>query len=139
MLTHRIVAYLVSLVVGYWVLTLADKQSGFTKTLGRVVGWIILVVSLVGPLCLAGKAVFCYSNPYACQTSESCPWNGGGHGWGGQCHMGMDHCMDSGEGKGMEGGMMSDHGMMKKGMMGGMKDKTGGDDKAPAKSKEKSE
>ena len=131
MLTHRIVAYLVSLAVGYWVLTLSDKQSGFTKTLGRVVGWIILVVSLLGPLCLAGKAVFCYSNPYNCPTSESCPWNGGMEGGMGMghCHMGMDHCV---EGKG------GDDGMMKKGMgmMGGMKDKDA--DAAPAKAKEKS-
>lgn len=135
MLTHRIVAYLVSLAVGYWVLTLADKQNGFTKTLGRVIGWIILVVSLLGPLCLAGKAVFCYSNPYDCRPSESCPWNEGGHGWGGACHMGMGHCMEGDE-KGTEGGMMPGHGM-KKGMMDGMKDKAGSDEKAPAKDKSK--
>jgi hypothetical protein len=120
-MSHHIGAYLVSLAVGYWVLTLADKQNGFTKTLGKVVGWIILVVSLCGPLCMAGKAM-CLRY---CPTSESCPWNEGGQGWGGKCHMGMDHCMESGkDGKGM--------------MMDGMKDKGDGGEKAPAKSKDKS-
>jgi len=129
MLTHKILSYLVGLAVGYWVLTLADKQTGFTKTLGKVLAGIILVVSLVGPLCLGGQAVFCHMNS-SCQYSASCPWNGSVEGEMGKCHMGMGHCMDM-DG---DGGMMSDHCTMKKGMM----DKDGTMEKAPAKSKDKS-
>lgn len=136
MLTHKIVSYLVGLAVGYWVLTLADKQTGFTKTLGKVVAWVILVVSLMGPLCLGGKALFCHMNP-SCQYSASCPWNGGMEGGMGKCHMGMGHCMDM-DGKEGDGGMMSDHCPPKKGMMDGMKDKTETTDEAPSKTKEKS-
>jgi hypothetical protein len=130
MLTHRILSYLVGLALGYWVLTLADKQNGFTKKLGQLVGWVILVVSLMGPLCLGGKAVFCHMNSSSCEYSSSCPWNGSMEG-------GMGHCMDM-DGKEGDGGMMSDHCKMKKGMMDGAKDKTETTDKAPVKSKEKS-
>ncbi|HVZ81864.1 MAG TPA: hypothetical protein VHE12_13840 [bacterium] len=134
MLTHRIVAYLISLAVGYWILTLADKQSGFTKTLGKVVAWIILVVSLAGPLCLACQAVCCHSNPSTCHYSASCPWNGG---MGGR--MGMDRCVDP-DARGGEEGMEQGRPMMKHWMKDhqgpGMKGSN--EEKAPADTKEKS-
>ncbi len=68
MMTHRIVAYLIGLAIGYWVLTVAEKETGFNKKLGKVVGWIILIVSLCGPLCLAGSRMMC------CSSSSNCCW-----------------------------------------------------------------
>ena len=100
MITHRIVAYLISLAVGYWVLTLADKEKNNTKKIGKVIGWIIIVVSLIGPLCLAGSAIRCVSNPAACSYSSNCPWSG--H------HSMMDCPMSKGEGMMKDGGMMGD-------------------------------
>jgi hypothetical protein len=58
MIAHQIVAFLISLAVGYWLLTLADKQNGLVKTLGQVFAGIIIVVSLLGPLGVAASA-FC--------------------------------------------------------------------------------
>ncbi|HUO58305.1 MAG TPA: hypothetical protein VMV05_09020 [bacterium] len=118
MVTHRIVAYLISLAVGYWVLTLADKEKNNTKKIGQVIGWIIIVVSLIGPLCLAGSALRCHSNPAECYSSANCPW-------------GDRHSMMGGPGM-MKGWECPGHGrdMMKgSGMM---------DDKSADESKEKS-
>ena len=78
MLTHRIVAYLFSLALGYWVLTLADKQKNLVKTVGMVVGWAIIVISALGPLCVVGSRMVCHSNPMACQSSWYCPSDKGG-------------------------------------------------------------
>lgn len=35
MVTHKIVAYLFTLALGYWVLTHAEKQAGLTQKSGR--------------------------------------------------------------------------------------------------------
>jgi len=86
MFTHKIVAYLISLAVGYWVLTLADKQKNLTKTVGQVIAWAIISVSVLGPLCTA-YCRMCSKNP------SSCPW------------MDRSHCGD-------KGAMMEGHGMM---------------------------
>jgi hypothetical protein len=74
---HSVVAYLVSLAVGYWVLTLADKQEANTKTLGKVFAWIIIVVSLLGPVCKVASALCCHENaaPYGGYAQR------GGWGW----------------------------------------------------------
>lgn len=128
MVTHRIVAYLISLAVGYWVFTLAEKEKGFAKTLGKVVAWTILVVSLLGPLCLAGQAIVCHSGNASCSYAGNCPIGGwGGHGFGRRGMMGMNCPEMSGDNK-EEGSMMMKH----HGMMGGMKDKdeVGSKDKA---------
>lgn len=120
---HHIVAYLVSLAVGYWVFTLAEKEKGFTKTLGKVVAWTILVVSLLGPLCIAGKAIVCHAHPGSCFATEACPWGGHMGGWRGHCmegqggSMGMG-CPEMSGDKKEEGSMM----MKRHGMMGGMDD-----------------
>lgn len=78
MITHRIVAYLISLAVGYWVLTLADKQKDLTKTIGRVIAWIIIAVSLIGPICVATSACCRHSRGGACCSAEG-RW--AGEGW----------------------------------------------------------
>ncbi len=101
-MTHPIVAYLISLAVGYWVLTLADKQNGLTKTLGHVFAWIIIVVSLMGPVCLAATAWCRHSQGGRWGHSDRCSWGGGWNrgGMGGNCMMGGECPMD-GKGKGI--------------------------------------
>ena len=94
MITHRVVAYLISLAVGYWVLTLADKQKNLVKTVGLVIGWAIIVISALGPLCVAGS-MYCRSNSMECHSSWYCPDEKGG----------MKDCP----------GMMKGHGMMGEG------------------------
>ncbi len=98
MVTHRIVAYLIGLAVGYWVLTLAEKEKSTNKTIGKVIGWIIIVVSFIGPLCLAGSAIYCHSHGDTCSYSTACPWNGHMMGKDGKC-MGMMGDKDSKEGE----------------------------------------
>jgi len=82
---HPMVAYLLSMAVGYWVLTLADKQNGKIKTLGQVLAGIIIVVSLLGPICKAASALCCHNG--AAGYSQSCPFTGGWRheGMGGSC------------------------------------------------------
>lgn len=85
MLTHRIVAYLITLAVGYWILTKAENEKDFTKIIGKVIAWIIIVVSLLGPVCAVTSAV-CRNHDGAACGSQG-PWAGGG--WR---HHGMDNC-----------------------------------------------
>lgn len=79
-MTHQIVAYLISLAVGYWVLTLAGKEKGNNQKIGKVIGWIIIVASLFGPLCLAACHMKCVSNPAECSYMSHCPMEKGGTG-----------------------------------------------------------
>lgn len=88
MVTYRILAYLIGLALGYWVLAHAEKEKAALKTIGRVIGWIIIVVSFIGPLCLAGSALVCHNHGMDCSYSSSCPWGGHMMGKDGQC-MGM--------------------------------------------------
>ncbi len=78
-MTHKIVAYLFTLALGYWVLTLADKQTGFTQKLGKVVGWIILIVSLSGPLCMLGSCLagHCMMGSHCSMGMSNCPMEHG--------------------------------------------------------------
>jgi hypothetical protein len=85
MVTHRIVAYLIGLALGYWVLTHAEKEKNKLRTIGRIIGWIIIVVSFFGPLCIAGSSLFCHSPGDACCYSSNCFWGGHMMGKDGQC------------------------------------------------------
>jgi hypothetical protein len=49
----KIAFLLVALALGYWVLTLAENQSPGLRTVGRVSGWVIMVVAVGGLLCSA--------------------------------------------------------------------------------------
>ena len=100
MVTHQVVAYLVALAVGYWVLTLAGKEKGKNQLTGQVIGWAIIIVAAGGLLCSAVCRVYCHLKPDTCSYSASCPWNGGGHG---MAHCDMGKGMDMGKG-GMMGG-----------------------------------
>lgn len=44
---------LVALALGYWVLTLADNQADRLKLIGRITGWLVMVVAVGGLLCSA--------------------------------------------------------------------------------------
>ena len=87
MIASRVAAYLISLAVGYWVMTLADKQSGFTQKIGKAIAWIIILVSLCGPLCIAASRFCCHGQMAACMSMRDCPMGGPG----------MMNCPDMGE------------------------------------------
>jgi len=59
----KIPLLLLALGVGYWVLTLSQKQGRPLNILGRVIGGIIMVVSFVGLLCVAvSRVASCYKS-----------------------------------------------------------------------------
>ena len=91
MITFRIVAYLIGLTVGYWVLTLAEKEKDLTKTIGRVIAWIIIAVSLIGPVCVMATACCRHGHGSACGYSSQHRW--GTDGWRGH-QMGRSGMMD---------------------------------------------
>lgn len=74
---HGIGGYLIGLAVGYWVLTHADKQKGLTKTVGQVVAWAIMVVSLSGALCVGYCKMKCEPGGSHCAYMSGCPEKGG--------------------------------------------------------------
>jgi hypothetical protein len=81
---HGIVGYLIGLAVGYWVLTHADKQKGFIKTVGQVAAWAIMVISLSGALCIGYCRVICPADPAKCGYMSGFPGKGpmkGCHEW----------------------------------------------------------
>lgn len=84
MLTCKIVAYLFSLAVGYWVLTLAAKEKGTLQKIGKALGWVIIVVSLCGPLCLAWCGMKCGPKGGHCGSGYGCKMDGDGK-WGKHC------------------------------------------------------
>jgi hypothetical protein len=94
MVTHQIVAYLIALAVGYWVLTLATKEKGNNQKIGRVIGWVIILVAAGGLVCSAACRAYCHLRSDSCTYSSACPWTGHG----------MANCPDM-KGKGMMGGM----------------------------------
>ncbi len=84
MATHHIAVYLLTTAVGYWVLTLAEKEKNNNKKIGKIIGWVIIGVSLCGCLCLAGRAVLCHPRYGQCSSFQSCPWSGMSQGNGPQ-------------------------------------------------------
>jgi len=67
----HILGYVIALAIGYWMRTLADQQKNFTKTLGKILSWIVIIVCLVGPFC---RAVHHWR---ACHSSAACSsWKG---------------------------------------------------------------
>jgi hypothetical protein len=81
MITCKIVAYLFSLAVGYWVLTLADKEKNLNRKIGKWIGWIIIVVSVCGMLC---ATAFCMK----CRAGANCNMPKWGHTMGSSGMMG---------------------------------------------------
>lgn len=60
---------LVALAVGYWVLVLANNQEKPLNLIGRIVGWVILAVALIGLICSA-VAGYCL---WRCPSGK-CAW-----------------------------------------------------------------
>ena len=87
MITCKIVAYLFTLALGYWILTLAEKEKNLNKRIGKWIGWIIMVVSICGCLCSAACHMCCHSKPGCCSSMWGCPMQQGGM-TGGPCKMG---------------------------------------------------
>ena len=48
---HSAVELLVGTVAGYWLLERAESHKGDLKKLGRFLGWLLIVASLVGMIC----------------------------------------------------------------------------------------
>lgn len=75
----HIVAYLVTAALGYWVLTIAGKEQGPNKTIGKVIGWLIIIVSVFGILCAGACRVFESCGPSGMdQSGYACPYTNGG-------------------------------------------------------------
>ena len=51
MMTHGVGLLLLAAVAGYWVLERASSQKGKLKRIGRLLGGIVIVVSLIGVAC----------------------------------------------------------------------------------------
>ena len=97
MMTHRVLAYLIGLALGYLVLTNADKQKGNTQLVGKAVAWIIMGVSLIAMLCIGYCSMKCSRDSADCPTSMSCPSHK--EGWGGRRMMGHEGMMGGRDGE----------------------------------------
>ena len=51
MMSHGVALLLLSSAVGYWVLERSSSQKKEVKTVGQIVGTLIIVVSLLGVAC----------------------------------------------------------------------------------------
>ncbi|MBI2105120.1 MAG: hypothetical protein HYT90_06070 [Candidatus Omnitrophica bacterium] len=51
MIGHGIGLLLVSVVAGYWVLERAETHKGDLRRVGKALGWLIIVASLIGIGC----------------------------------------------------------------------------------------
>ena len=51
--TGKIPLLLIAMALGFWVLTLADNNANPLKLVGRVTGWLIMIVSVGGLICSA--------------------------------------------------------------------------------------
>ncbi|HBQ38409.1 MAG: hypothetical protein A3B73_01290 [Omnitrophica WOR_2 bacterium RIFCSPHIGHO2_02_FULL_63_39] len=68
---------LLSSVAGYWVLERASSHKGQLKSVGQLIGWVVIVTSLVGLTCriwsLATGKAFC---PIGGKGGYFCPLTG---------------------------------------------------------------
>jgi hypothetical protein len=74
--------FLVTSAVGYWVLTLADKEGNRHAKLGRFLGWGILALSLLGILGQVFLGGGFLGHPGRGHSMFGHPGHGHGH-WGG--------------------------------------------------------
>jgi len=93
-----VVGFMISLAAGYWLLTLAEKEGGLVKTLGRVLAGIIIVVSLLGPVFKLAGAFYRHSHGDGCGFAMGRHGHGGGWGHG---PMGQDGACCAQMGQGM--------------------------------------
>jgi hypothetical protein len=76
MVGHGIGLLLVTVVAGYWVLERAETHKGDLRRVGKALGWLIIVASLIGIAC----RVWCYATcpPGAMGKKSFCPFSKGG-------------------------------------------------------------
>lgn len=67
----KISLLLLALAVGYGVLVLSQSQQKPLDTLGRIIGGVILVVSIIGLFCIAFAGM-----KSRCSSKVMCPWSG---------------------------------------------------------------
>ena len=76
-MVHGTGLLLLSSVAGYWVLERSAGHKGQLKSVGQVIGWVVIVTSLVGLTCrvwaLATGQAFC---PIDGKGSYFCPLTG---------------------------------------------------------------
>lgn len=83
----KVAGLLIAIALGYWVLTLAENQLNFLKIVGRIAGWLVMLVAFIGLLCNAGVGL--------CRM-KSCPKEGMAMGAGHPgCPMQMGKMMPS--------------------------------------------
>ena len=62
-MAHSAGVLLLASVAGYWVLERAEHHKGSLKRVGQLLGWLIIVVSLVGVACRVWSVVACTKMP----------------------------------------------------------------------------
>lgn len=62
----QVAPLLISLAVGYGVLVLAKREARPLNRIGKVVGWLVMAVALVGLICIASSRLY-----------RMCPSHGG--------------------------------------------------------------
>ena len=91
----QLLGWALALTAAYWVITLADQQKDFTKILGKVIAWLIIVVCVLGLLVNLGKHGK-KNGQSSCAFSQGHP--GGGPGaW--KKHGGWGKWKNGGEGR----------------------------------------
>ena len=78
-MSHGVALLLLSSAVGYWVLERASGQKKDLKTIGQVVGGLIIAISLLGVACkvyylATGKAICPAGMKKICPAGMNCPF-----------------------------------------------------------------
>ena len=71
----RTAPLLISMAVGYAVLVFAKREARPLDWIGKIIGWILILVSLAGLICIAASAA-CRYCPFhrSCDTALACPY-----------------------------------------------------------------
>jgi len=81
-MTHGVSSLLISAAAGYWVLTHAAKEKGQTKKYGKLLGLLIIVLSIGGAACkIYYQVTNCPPGKYFCPIGgkmgmKTCPMTG---------------------------------------------------------------
>ena len=76
MIGYGVGVLLLSVVAGYWVLERAETHKGDLRRIGKTLGWVIIVASLIGIACRVWYAATC--PPDAMGKKGFCPFSKGG-------------------------------------------------------------
>lgn len=71
MVGYGVGVLLLSAVAGYWVLERAESHKGSLRKVGRFLGWLIIVSSLIGAVC----RVWCLACPSGAMGKGWCPFS----------------------------------------------------------------